>query len=59
MCLICAHPNEPPEPTRILLIDEHRMFNDDIKSLLDEQPDLSVFRQVFSATDVRVLMLTM
>lgn len=35
------------------------MFNDDIKSLLDEQPDLSVFRQVFSATDVRVLMLTM
>lgn len=42
---------QPPEPTRILLIDDHRMFNDGIKSLLDEQPDLTVCGQVFSATE--------
>lgn len=40
------------DPTPILLIDDHRMFNDGIKSLLNEQPDLIVCGQVFQATDV-------
>lgn len=39
-------------PTRILLIDDHRLFNDGIKRLLDEQPDLTVCGQVFQATEV-------
>ncbi len=39
-----------PEPTRILLIDDHRLFNDGLKSLLDEQIDLVVCEQVFEAS---------
>jgi len=39
-----------PEQTRILLIDDHRLFNDGLKSLLDEQPDLVVCGQVFEAS---------
>lgn len=43
---------EPTSPVRILLIDDHRLFNDGLKSLLDTQHDLTVCGQVFSATDV-------
>lgn len=43
---------EPPSPVRILLIDDHRLFNDGLKSLLDAQSDLMVCGQVFSAADV-------
>lgn len=39
-------------PTRILLVDDHRLFNDALKILLNEQPDLIVCGQVFQATDV-------
>jgi DNA-binding NarL/FixJ family response regulator len=42
---------EPPSPVRILLIDDHRLFNDGLKSLLDSQSDLTVCGQVFSAAD--------
>ena len=42
---------EPSSPARVLLIDDHRLFNDGLKSLLDTQPDLTVCGQVFSATD--------
>lgn len=38
------------EPTRILLIDDHRLFNDGLKSLLDEQVDFIVCGQVFEAS---------
>ncbi|GAB3981756.1 response regulator transcription factor [Spirosoma terrae] len=38
-------------PNRLLLIDDHRLFNDGLKSLLDAQPDLTVCGQVFTATD--------
>lgn len=42
----------PPEPVaRILLIDDHRIFNDGLKSLLNEQPDLMVCGQVFQARE--------
>ena len=42
----------PPAPvSRLLLIDDHRLFNDGLKSLLDQQPDLTVCGQVFRATD--------
>ena len=42
----------PPEPvSRILLIDDHRIFNDGLKSLLNEQPDLMVCGQVVRAGD--------
>ena len=42
----------PPEPaSRILLIDDHRLFNDGLKSLLNEQPDLTICGQVFKASD--------
>ena len=42
----------PPEPaSRILLIDDHRLFNDGLKSLLNEQPDLTVCGQIFKADD--------
>ncbi|MBO0930609.1 response regulator [Fibrella aquatilis] len=41
-----------PEPvSRILLIDDHRLFNDALKSLLNEQPDLTICGQVFKASD--------
>ncbi|MBO0938963.1 response regulator transcription factor [Fibrella sp. HMF5335] len=42
----------PPEPvSRILLIDDHRVFNDALKSLLNEQPDLTVCGQVSKASE--------
>ncbi|UFH52897.1 response regulator transcription factor [Spirosoma sp. KNUC1025] len=40
-----------PTPARILLIDDHRLFNDGLKLLIDEQPDLIVCGQVFRSTD--------
>ncbi|GAA4398062.1 response regulator transcription factor [Nibrella viscosa] len=36
---------------RILLIDDHRLFNDALKTLLTTQPDLTVCGQVFTAND--------
>lgn len=39
-------------PNRLLLIDDHRLFNDGLKSLLETQPDLTVCGQVFTAADV-------
>ncbi|GAB3884852.1 response regulator [Spirosoma agri] len=38
--------------TRILLVDDHRLFNDGLKSLLNEQADLTVCGQVYQASDV-------
>ncbi len=43
---------EPVSPVRILLVDDHRLFNDGLKSLLDTQHDLTVCGQVFSAAEV-------
>ena len=40
---------QPPLPARILLVDDHRLFNDALKILLNEQPDLTVCGQVFQA----------
>lgn len=42
---------EPSPPARLLLIDDHRLFNDGLKSLLDAQPDLTVCGQIFTAAD--------
>ncbi|MBD2755555.1 response regulator [Spirosoma validum] len=42
----------PELPSRLLLIDDHRLFNDGLKSLLNEQPDLVVCGQVFQASEV-------
>lgn len=41
----------PNHPTRIILIDDHRLFNDALKKLIDEQPDLTVCGQVFVASE--------
>jgi DNA-binding NarL/FixJ family response regulator len=38
--------------TKILLIDDHKIFNDGLKSLLNEQPNFTVCAQVFQARDV-------
>ena len=38
-------------PKRILLVDDHRLFNDGLKSLLNEQADLIVCGQVFQASE--------
>ncbi len=43
---------ESQHPTRILLIDDHRIFNDALKSLLDQQADLLICGQVFDAGQV-------
>lgn len=43
---------QPAPAYRILLIDDHRTFNDGIKSLLNEQSDLLVCGQVFEAREV-------
>jgi DNA-binding NarL/FixJ family response regulator len=37
---------------KILLIDDHKIFNDGLKSLLNEQSDFTVCAQVFQAKDV-------
>lgn len=37
---------------KILLIDDHKIFNDGLKSLLNEQPNFAVCAQVFQAKDV-------
>jgi DNA-binding NarL/FixJ family response regulator len=42
---------QPELRSRILLIDDHRLFNDALKILLNEQPDLSVCGQVFQASE--------
>lgn len=39
----------PENQYRILLIDDHRLFNDGLKRLLNEQADLLVCGQVFQA----------
>lgn len=39
-------------PLKILLIDDHKLFNDGIRSLLSTQPDLVVSGQVFEAKDI-------
>ncbi len=41
----------PPSVTQILLVDDHRLFNDGLKSLLNSQPDLLVCGQVFKGND--------
>ena len=48
MPLPLPHPNS----TRILLIDDHHLFNDGLKRLFDEQEDMLVCGQVFRADDV-------
>jgi len=40
------------EPTRVLLIDDHHLFNDGLKSLLAAQPDLNVCGQVYTPAEV-------
>ncbi|WP_375448066.1 response regulator [uncultured Fibrella sp.] len=42
---------QPAPASQILLIDDHRLFNDGLKSLLNGQPDLTVCGQVFQASD--------
>lgn len=42
---------QPPQPARLLLIDDHQLFNEGLKSLLNAQPDLQVCGQVFQATN--------
>ena len=41
-----------PPPHQILLVDDHRLFNDLLKSMLNDQPGLAVCGQVFQAPDV-------
>lgn len=42
---------QPESRSRILLIDDHRLFNDALKILLNDQPDLTVCGQVFQASE--------
>lgn len=37
---------------KILLVDDHHIFNDALKSLINEQPNLQVCGQVYQAKDV-------
>lgn len=43
---------QPAPASRILLIDDHHIFNDGLKSLISQQPDLMVCGQVFQASEV-------
>lgn len=38
-------------PIHIIVIDDHKIFNDGLKLLLNDQPDLKVSAQVFQAKD--------
>jgi DNA-binding NarL/FixJ family response regulator len=40
------------KPNRLLLIDDHPVFNDGLKTLLNTQPDIEVCGQVFTASNV-------
>ena len=39
-------------PIKILLIDDHQLFNDGLKSLLDTEANLEVIGQVFEGKNV-------
>ena len=39
-------------PTKILIADDHQLFNDGMKMMLSPEPDLQVVGQVFSGKDV-------
>lgn len=41
-----------PTKTKILLVDDHRLFNDGIMSLLQNEPDFEVVGQVFEGNQV-------
>ncbi|MGX5857944.1 response regulator [Dyadobacter jiangsuensis] len=38
--------------TRILLVDDHHIFNEGLKRLINEQPDYSVCGQVYQSKDI-------
>jgi DNA-binding NarL/FixJ family response regulator len=38
--------------TKILLIDDHQLFNDGVKSLLSSEPEIEIVGQVFEAKNV-------
>ncbi|MCF2502725.1 response regulator transcription factor [Dyadobacter sp. CY107] len=40
------------KPTKVLLVDDHHIFNDGLKRLINEQADMTVCGQVFQAKDV-------
>lgn len=42
---------QPTRPIDILLIDDHQLFNEGLKLLLDEQPEFRVCGQVFQYTE--------
>jgi len=52
VCLTQQRLMQPDDLIRILLVDDHRLFNDLLSNLLNEQPDLTVCGQVFQPTDV-------
>jgi DNA-binding NarL/FixJ family response regulator len=44
----------PQYPVKILIVDDHHIFNDGLKSLINAQPDLLVCGQVFHAKDLLI-----
>jgi DNA-binding NarL/FixJ family response regulator len=38
-------PSQPP--TRVLIIDDHRLFNDGLRLMLNESPDIDVIGQIY------------
>ncbi|ACT96732.1 response regulator [Dyadobacter fermentans] len=40
------------QPGKILLVDDHRIFNDGLKRLIDEEPSLTVCGQVYDPKDI-------
>lgn len=45
-------PDSTKNPIRVLIADDHILFNDGLKLLLSSQPQLQVVHQVFTGTDV-------
>jgi DNA-binding NarL/FixJ family response regulator len=42
----------PTTKTKILLIDDHQLFNDGVKSLLSSEPNIDIVGQVYEAKNV-------
>lgn len=41
-----------PNPIKVLIIDDHHLFSEGVKSLLSELPEYEVCGQVFKAKDI-------
>jgi DNA-binding NarL/FixJ family response regulator len=45
--------NNTKEPIKIIIIDDHRLFNDGLNSILEQEPGIEVLAQVYDSREAR------